>query len=789
MANFEPKWDLIADTNTIKEGQSTYFRLKISKNQPTSTDNSYELDSNEYLNLIFNITGSGSTLEERDFNLYIGEDINSLVNISNAETGTDSIKGTHSVNLNTKLFEIDSSISSIEAYFFKIECPEDGIWDGPESLTFNIISVNEITLIDGQIANTVNSGVLGTSKQILNYNNSDEIWVTPNLVTHGTQLYTIGEIGYGAESRLFVQAFGSSRNISGQTNIFMPSYEILEITTADIPSTHITGSGTILVPDLTNGLTEEITLLVKDINGNMVNTGLKFNGNNGQITQTMLYDSEPIDAYFKVKIVSPEIYFTTEYPSYYVGKKFRAYQTWIAESDVSDYYEKPITNHLYQLKDTSVYPYIIKTVYHEGTTVKLFESDKWYDLGIFNVSLGQNIINNERMFRIVLNDNTSSNIVFETDENLGEIHVGEYFGHTVYPKIKASGSDLITFELVESTSSILRKYGLDLSADGYLIGTAYATSDDFSNNDDISLEFDIIANGKNGKNATKTFKLKIIRGFGQNYISSFVCPSLTLERDWFSVISSKVFSDTTYYRESDPRYGIKKIPRILLKENFVDSTKPWVSIKQTASNIRNGIINTSTGAPVPDGAFNLVLGNYKLRSAIDNNGTIIYDVLYREIHPEGTRVSVSLDPYSYSDYTNSIISEIFGLRQNIFEIVGQDITNLTTDPTDMSNRGIIVPEISGLSEQMTDTVPRYFNHPYLRTNTKVMYFPCIPVAYFPPGQGEIFFNTLIQNNEHTALLNTEFEISNVEFFYFVNKFNIYENEKFNASLKAPNLFQ
>lgn len=789
MANFEPQWDLIADTNTIQEGQTTYFRLRLKKSQSTSPNDTYVLENDQYLEFTYNVVGAGETLEERDFIVTVGESTSSLVPIGNAGTGSTSTQGTHIVKFNTTSYDL-STVSYIDAYYFKIECPQDGIWDGPESLTFNIDSINVITLLDGQIANTLPSGVLGTTSSTLNYNTTNEIWLTPGLTTHGSNLYTIGGVGYGAESRLFVQAFGKSQTIGGNTNVFMPAYEVLTILDSEKPSTNITGSGTILVPDLSGGLIEEIPLLVKDSTGNLVSTGLKFNGNNGQILQTMLYDSDPIDAYIKIRVVSVKRYYSTEADAYFVGKRFRAYQTWIAPTDTSDFHEEPISTHLYQLRDTTTYPYVVSEETFEGNTVISYDPNKWYDLGIYNESLGSGIINNTRIFRIILNDNTGTDLSFETDANLGTIHVGEYFGHTVYPKIVASGSDLVTYEINESTSpNDIRKYGLDLSADGLMIGTAYALSSDFSANDDIKLEFDVTATGKNGKSLTQRFNITIVRGFGQNFISADIQPSLTMERTWFNTISTTAFSQAQYYRAADPRFGVRKVPRILLKENYVDTTKNWPGIKQTVTNIRNGIVNTTSGAPTPDGSFRLVLGNYKVRSALDNAGNVLYDVLYREVHPEGTQVSLSLNPLVYTDYSNSIISEIFGLRQNVYLVVGEDTVNLLTDPTDLNNRGIVVDAIGGLSDEMIDTVPRFMNHPYVEDNIQAEYFPAIVVAYLQPGQGETFFNTLIQNNEHGALLNYEFEVSGVEFSYFVQDNARYERENFTATLKVPNLFQ
>lgn len=785
MANFEPKWDLIADSNSIKEGQTTYFRLRLSKNT-TSTNDEYILDADQYLELVFDISGTGETLDNTDFIVSIGESMSTLVNIENANTGTDSIQGTHTVKISKKDFQLSSSVLYLDSYLFKIECPQDGVWDGPESLTFNINSISEITLTDEQISNTTSSGVIGISTQILNYNTVDEVWVTPDLVTHGTNLYTIGGIGFGADSRLFIQAFGQSQNIGGVTNVFMPAYSFESISSSELPTQNITSSSTRLLPSSTG---EEITINIIDTAGASVQTGLRFNAN-GQIVQTFIYDSEPIDAYFKAKIISIKSLYATQSDAYYVGKRFRAYQTWVAPDDVSAFSTQPTAKHLYQLKDTKVYPYVVKDVVVDGVTKILFEEDKWYDLGLYNEALGSNMIGKERIFRIIVNDITGTDLVFDTDPNLGEIHVGEYFGHTVYPKIVASGSELVTYEIdSESSPDDLIKYGMDVSADGYLIGTAYAQSSDFTANDDIPLEFDVIATGKNGKSLSQRFKLRIVRGLGENYLHADIYPSLLLERSWFKMISTSAFSTAQYYRGSDPRYGITKIPRILLKENLVNPNNTWNGLKQTMTELRNGIIDTVSGAPTPTGSFNMVLGNYKVRSALDNLGNVIYDVLYREVHPSGTIVNLSLNPRSYTDYSVAIISEIFGLRQNIFNLVGEDTRNLLTDPTDLSNRGIVVEAIDGISVQMLDTVPRYMNHPYIEDNIEAMYFPGIVVAYLQPGQGEVLFNTLIQNNEHGTLLNAEFTVAGVEFKYHVEGNGRYVEDTFIAPLKVPNLFQ
>ncbi len=787
MANFEPKWDLIADDNTIQEGQSTYFRLRVSKNN-NSDSTSYKLAQNEVIQFIFTITGSGETLEERDFVITAGEKLSYMVKLTDLNTGSARTQGTHQINFSTKEYQLSGDY--LDAWFFKIECVQDGVWDGPQSLRFNIDTISVISTEDDQIISNIPAGSTGVSTQVLNYSTANEVWLTPDLKTHGNNLYTIGGVGYGSESRLFVQAYGNSTVLNGVPSVYMPAYEVLEITEDEIPDEHITGAGTILLPDLSTGATEEIPLLVKDPAGNLIGTGMKFNTNNGQIVQTMLYDSEPVDAYIKIGITSVKGKDTDENSGFYPGKRFRAYNTWIAPDDVSDFYEVPEPGHLYQLKDTSVYPYVVSQDDVEGRAVTVFESSKWYNLGKYSDDLGAGIIGSTRIFRILLNDNSGTDISFETDSDLGQIHVGEYFGHTVYPKIVASGSDLITYTIKEDTSpDDITKFNLDLSSDGTLIGTAYAASKDFTANDDIPLEFDVVATGKNGNSITQRFKIRLVRGFGQNVISASILPALTLERQWFRMIASAAFSTAILYRESDPRYGVRRLPRIMLKENYTDTSLPWEGIKKTIKDLRNSIIDPVNGAPTPTGSFRLVLGNYKVRSALDNAGNVLYDVLYREVHPAGTQVPLSMSPMVYTDYSTSGIAEIHGLRQNIYTVLGEDTTNLLTDPTDLNNRGVVVDAISGLSDEMIDTVPRFMNHPYVEGNIKSEYFPCIVVAYLAAGQGEQFFNTLLQNNEHKEMLNTEFEVSGVEFSYFVQDNKRYKEDIFIAALKVPNLYK
>lgn len=786
MANFEPRWDLKADSTVMIEGQTTYVRVQLSNNDISSSETTYTVGDDQYLQLSFTINGSGETLEERDFELYVGESMSTLVNINQGTTGTKKMIGNHTVKFTKKIFTLPSSTANIDAYLMKLVCLDDGIWDGPEQLHFTLNTVDIITVVDDQIANQELAGNLGDTDIDIHYNNDSEIWVTPSIIARGEK-YCIGALNYGSDSRLFVDAFGRTRRYDptldenlypddNSNRVFYPTYQMIPLTTSSLPPENITDAGTILVPK-SSAMNEEVDVLIRDTLGNPVDSGLKFNAN-GQLLQTFIYDSEPIDGYFKAKIVPLTAIYGPSNAPFYVGKRFKAYQMWICPDNISTIKGDVKPGHVYQLKDNVVYPYVIKSEIINGEEFSVFDEDRWNDLGIYDVRLGVDLINEERMFRILINASSGGGIDFETDANLGRIHVGEYFGHTVYPQIKASGT-LVTYRILPSSPDDIRKYNLDLTADGFMVGTAYALSTDFSSNDDIKLEFDVIANDKSGATITKRFNITIIRGFGPNYLSASVCPSKTFERAWFSSIATELFYDnTTYYRESDDRYGVQKIPRMLLKENFVSQNYNYTSLNAIKKVLQNTIVDPEHGAPTPTDTFSLVIGNYKIVSALDSLGNIVYDLLYRELHPSGTRVDVSMNPRKYTSTNNDVFAEIFGLRQNIFKAVGEDVTNLYTDPDDMMNRGLIVPAIQGLSDEMTDTVPRFMNHPYEDDGLNPQFMPVLPVAYFKPGQAEAFFTRMLQTNEHSSMVNTEFEVNGVEFTFHTSQYELYVQDKF-----------
>ena len=774
MANFSPKWDLVLDSTTIIEGQSTYARLRLSKQSSTDPNSDYNLNSDQYLQISYTINLNGETVQERDYDVNVGESISSLVPMAKSGSGNNKINGTHITKLNNKQFNL--STQYLDVYFIEIICPSDGIWDDTQNITITLNSV-QVYLAEGtQIISISDSGVIGSKSVTLLYDNTFDSWVTPDLITHQKNLYTIGEIGYGSESRLFVQAYGFSRPrlnnedkfIDDESNrVFVPTYKLIEIGINEIPNTHITGKGTILKLDPNEPLSEEIKVQVMDDTGSWVDSGLKFNAN-GQVLQSLLYDSEPVDAYFKAEIVPLSYYYNDQNSAYYEGKRFKAYQMWVAPDDVSEFSEtsQPKPGHLYQLKDTKIYPYVVKTEIYQGETKLVFDSSVWNDLGVYSEAMGKPIIGLQKVFRMVLNNDDGSGMSFDTDPNLGVIHVGEYFGHSKFAKITASGSDLITYTISPDSKDDITKYNLNLTADGYMIGTAYCMTVDFDSNDEVPLKFTVIATNKKGASVEQEFQLTIIPGFGQNYMSSTLNMSTSFERKYFQCISSSQFNNYKFYRESDPRFGRQKVPSILLKENFVNPTQDWTDIKDVKKRLRSGIIDTINGAVIPDSVFQYVVGNYKVITAVDNNGNELYDVLYREMLPFGSNPKPETDPRKYNVQDYFTLTEVFGIRQNVYNILGEDVRNLNTDPDDFENRAVSIPELDSVSEAMVDTVPRFMSHAMTDTGVKNGYRPMMVVAYCNAGEGDLLFDNLVTSSEHKNMLGEIIEVQFVNFTYF-----------------------
>lgn len=161
-----------------------------------------------------------------------------------------------------------------------------------------IDSIRAIEYRDQLIIGNNPSGILVNSQVVVQISDTNEIWLTPDLVTHGTTLYSIGSIDYGVESRMFVMAYGRRQ----PNRVFVPAYRVIDA--SGVPTTHVTGRGTETKSEGVRVLnTEEERVLVKDETGNYIKSGLVF-CSNGQFLQSFNYETDlPYDMYVTVEIV------------------------------------------------------------------------------------------------------------------------------------------------------------------------------------------------------------------------------------------------------------------------------------------------------------------------------------------------------------------------------------------------------------------------------------------------------------------------------------------------------
>ena len=603
-------------------------------------------------------------------------------------------------------------------------------------------------------------------------------WITPSENGEYSP-YLLGALNYGHESRIHVYA----NSVKNETGVFVPSYVMAMPfngvpTTGEwqnfkntISNTSYAPFGTksaILVPSIDSSHrvkflenTEESMLymyrfdsVVKEDSGLVCCT-------NGQLLNSLSIKDGPLEVYFTMVAIAPDAYYTTPADAYYVGKRFRAYHRFVAPMDVSGIDGNMKPGHLYQLKDTSVYPYVVKgNEYNDesGTTIKaIFDPMSWLDLGVYNRDLGNDIVGSTRVFRFIINWSDDNGISFTTPNDLGVIRVGEYFGHTNCATIVAQTtdpSDVVSYSIdVTSSKNDITKYGIKLLPNGYLSGTAFAYDSLLVNgagNDSKFLEFDVIASTQRGKTTKGTFKLQLTRGLSQHYISVYGTVSKNLERKWFDSLVSAGLENCALYRAGDDRYGICRFPKILLKENLYADTGVYnlLSIKKA---LRDGITMTTGStaiSPVPVGPIKMMIGNYKYRTALDGNDNPLYDILYREILPYGTLVTPS---EQWTSYNKSEQPDISGLRENLTAAIGQNTKYLLLDTNDVENRVLI-------DGSNTDTLPRWMVHPDTTHGATATYTPVIEVAYLAPGTAGELLNNMAFTSTHKNLVGEIFYI-------------------------------
>lgn len=366
------------------------------------------------------------------------------------------------------------------------------------------------------------------------------------------------------------------------------------------------------------------------------------------------------------------------------------------------------------------------------------DSRFWTNVGPYT---GNVEVQPERIFRIVINTRRSSLIVFKTQPNLGIIKIGQQIGDSVIKNIEAFSDVTMSYELlpehVKSIGEVATKgddgiyhvlpAGLQLHADGTITGYPVGPIGKY--------QFDVIARNTYALEKQGTFQISVYDGYGKSAVSAVLRPRFDIERQWYSMITDTALSSVQLYRETDPAYGLRDYPEIIIKRNlkgeYLDSTLALALVQP---------LLTQKLKSTP--AISCRLGNMRYRTALDKNGIPLYDLLYKELVPLNT--SVVYDPNALHE-TLTYVPEILSLKTNLTNVLGSDDASIMEDEL----RGF---KIDGFVPTYDDLQLWEINH-----NAKDVPYGhkfIVPVAYVMPGEAKKFIDlSITYGTLHTLLVN------------------------------------
>jgi len=352
----------------------------------------------------------------------------------------------------------------------------------------------------------------------------------------------------------------------------------------------------------------------------------------------------------------------------------------------------------------------------------------------------------------------SNEITWITPSNLGTIDNGAT--STFYVEAVSTAGLSLSYQLVSGSTSNLPQ-GLQLFPSGEIAGRVSfntfaldggTTTFDVSNNPlynivinpatsttettfDLSHTFTVNAISVNGVvNSTKTFTITVIRKYNEPFDNLYIqaMPPQN-DRDFINSFlqNATIFPPNSIYRYNDPNFGVAK------------NITYYHAYGLTAVTIDEYVASLNLNHYWK----NLVLGSIKTAQALDNNGNVLYEIVYSQIIDDlvnnaGQSVSKSVSlAYPVTDGNGDTINTVYpnslvDMRTQVIDTVGQ-----------ISN--VLPPWM--LSKQ---------------SNGQVLGFiPAWIIAYCKPGQsGQIAYNIKTTIGDSLNLIDYEvdrYELDNL----------------------------
>ena len=333
------------------------------------------------------------------------------------------------------------------------------------------------------------------------------------------------------------------------------------------------------------------------------------------------------------------------------------------------------------------------------------------------------LISNPVTYNLVVNGPVSSDIVWITPSNLGSIVNGST--STLYVEaVSLSGLNL-QYQLagLEPGSAAvynLLPQGLQLLTSGHIAGrvsfntfavdSGTTTFDRRTTTFDRTFTFTVQVTSTNGAvNALRTFTIDLVKLYNEPYDNLYIqaMPPLNDRSLLNSLLQNdQIFPPNLIYRNDDPNFGVAS--RVVYHHAY----------GLTATTI-DAYINSLN---LNHYWKNLVLGQIKTAQALDDDGRVIYEVVYSEIvdnlvNPAGDSVGRSVTlPY--------IVETMMGLTQTVY-------------PNSLDNMRNQVIDTVG---QISNMLPRWMLSK--QADGSVLGFtPAWVIAYTVPGQsGQVAYN-------------------------------------------------
>jgi len=307
----------------------------------------------------------------------------------------------------------------------------------------------------------------------------------------------------------------------------------------------------------------------------------------------------------------------------------------------------------------------------------------------FNARISDGSNTRTRSFVIATNENFDASIDWVTDAgNIGTLSVGE--------------NSLLA---IEATSSYPIRYSITLGAlpDGLELHPSEATIyDDVRFQTPGEYTFTVLATN-DFVQSSRQFSITITEGYEAQALRAYLQLPHQFISEYREIVSSTLIDWQTLFRPYDDRYGVHEHPKMMVYENMKYSLP--VSFKASFENQFTPL--------------EMIVGDLKFAYARDENGFVIYEVIYRDM------AELVTDPLE--------------------EFISPQ-TQVTIKPAAINNFRLQFASSPGVSGP-EENLPLWMTSEQINgdPDSVLGYIPAIPILFLKPGEGEQLYADLLDD--------------------------------------------